>query len=68
MASKRESNFFNMVSTLVLVTGIAALSLGGVYNLTKGPIDEAKLRKQQEAIMQVLPAFDRLETRFSIST
>lgn len=63
MASKRESNFFNMVSTLVLVTGIAALSLGGVYNLTKGPIEEAKLRKQQEAIMKVLPAFDRLETR-----
>jgi len=63
MASKRESNFFNMVSTLVLVTGVAALSLGGVYNLTKGPIEEAKLRKQQEAIMEVLPAFERLETR-----
>ncbi len=63
MASKRESNFFNMVSTLILVTGIAALSLGGIYNITKGPIEEAKLRKQEEAIKAVLPAFERLETR-----
>jgi electron transport complex protein RnfG len=63
MASKRESSFINMVSTLVLVTGIAALALGGIYNITKGPIEEAKLRKQQEAIKTVLPAFQSLETR-----
>jgi Na+-translocating ferredoxin:NAD+ oxidoreductase subunit G len=63
MASKRESNFINMVSTLVLVTGIAALALGGIYNITKGPIEAAKLRKQQEAIKAVLPPFHSLETR-----
>ncbi len=63
MASKRESNFINMVSTLVMVTAVAALALGGVYNLTKGPIEEAKLRKKQEAIEAVLPPFERIETR-----
>lgn len=63
MASTRESNFINMVSTLVIVTSVAALALGGIYNLTKGPIEEAKLRKQQQAIEMVLPAFDSLETR-----
>jgi electron transport complex protein RnfG len=63
MASKRESNFFNMVSTLFLVTAVAALSLGGVYNVTKGPIELAKQKKQEEAIKQVLPEFDRLEQK-----
>ncbi len=62
MAGKRESNFFNMVSTLMLVTAVSALALGSVYNLTKGPIEMAKQKKQEEAIKQVLPAFDRLET------
>jgi Na+-translocating ferredoxin:NAD+ oxidoreductase subunit G len=63
MASKRESNFFNMVSTLFLVTAVAALSLGGVYNITKGPIELAKQKKQEEAIKKVLPEFDRLEQK-----
>lgn len=62
MAGKRESNFFNMVSTLLLVTALSALALGSVYNLTKGPIEMAKQKKQEEAIKQVLPDFERLET------
>lgn len=61
MAGKRESNFINMVSTLLLVTAIAALALGSVYNLTKGPIELAKQKKQEEAIRQVLPDFERIE-------
>lgn len=58
--AKRESTFINMVLTLLVVTGIAAAALGFVYDLTKGPIAEAKLKAQQEAITKVLPEFDEL--------
>ncbi|MBS4057208.1 MAG: RnfABCDGE type electron transport complex subunit G [Bacteroidales bacterium] len=61
MANKRESNFVNMVSTLLVISAVAAISLGAVYNLTKSPIEMARQKKQEEAIKQVLPAFDRLE-------
>jgi len=60
--AKKESTFFNMVSTLLVVTFIASLSLAGVYALTKEPIELSKMRKKQEAIEMVLPAFDKLET------
>lgn len=64
--AKRESSFINMVVTLVLVTGIAAAALGYVYDLTKGPIEVAKLKAQTEAITQVLPAFDTLGNSFKV--
>lgn len=50
-----------MVITLLSVTGIAALSLGGVYNLTKEPIALARQAKLQKAIGEVLPAFESIE-------
>lgn len=56
--AKKESSFINMVLTLFVVTGIAALALGGVYNATKGPIAVAKRLKIEKAIGEVLPAFD----------
>ena len=62
--AKRESTFLNMVVTLLLVTGIAAAALGFVYDLTKGPIAEAKLKAQAEAITKVLPAYDELGISF----
>ncbi len=62
MAAKRESNFINMFTTLLLVTLIAAFTLGSVYNLTKEPIAIAKQKKLEEAIRQVLPDFDRIES------
>jgi len=37
MASKRESNFINMVVTLLIVSAVAALALGAVYTVTKEP-------------------------------
>ncbi|MBG0780720.1 MAG: RnfABCDGE type electron transport complex subunit G [Bacteroidales bacterium] len=61
MAEKKESSFFNMVSTLLLISTVAAFSLGMVFNLTKEPIALAKKAKQEAAIKAVLPAFDRLE-------
>jgi len=65
MASKRESNFINMVITLFLVAAVAALALGGVYTVTKEPIAIAKQKKLEAAIKSVMPDFDTIiETKF----
>lgn len=56
--AKKESTFFNMVSSLVIVTLIASTALGYVYELTKGPIAEAKLAKKIRAIDQVVVEYD----------
>lgn len=63
MGSKRESNFINMVLTLFLVSAIAALSLGGVYVVTKEPIALAKKKKLEAAIKSVMPEFDSITTK-----
>jgi len=63
MASKKESNFLNMVLTLFLVAAIAALALGGVYVVTKEPIALAKKKKLEAAIKKVLPEFDTIQTK-----
>ena len=42
--AKRESTFINMVVTLLVVTGISALALGYVYDLTKDAIAEALIK------------------------
>ena len=53
--AKKESTFLNMVLTLFLVTGISALTLGYVYNVTKGPIEAAKQEKLNSLIGIVVP-------------
>ncbi|MFW5726207.1 MAG: RnfABCDGE type electron transport complex subunit G [Bacteroidota bacterium] len=63
MAKKKESSFVNMVLTLFLVTGLASFTLATVYNLTAEPIAQAREAKKQQAISQVVPEFDRLETK-----
>jgi electron transport complex protein RnfG len=45
MASKTESTLRNMVLALFLVALASATSLGYIYELTKGPIDAAKLKR-----------------------
>ena len=45
--AKIESNFKNMVLTLLIICGVAALALGAIYNLTKKPIEKSKLLKQE---------------------
>ena len=47
-----------MVSTLVVITAVAAFALAGVYELTKEPIARAKMAKKIAALNQVLPEFD----------
>jgi electron transport complex protein RnfG len=67
MGAKKESTFTSMVLTLFIVTAVAALALGGVYELTKGPIALAKKKKQEKAIKMVLPAFDKLKSEKVLS-
>lgn len=55
-----ESNLQNMVLSLTLVAIVAAAILGGLYALTKDPIEKQKAEKQQKAISSVLPAVEGL--------
>lgn len=63
MAAKTESTFLNMVITLFVVTAVAGLALGSVYNLTKEPIAIAKQKKLTKAITAVLPEFDSIQEK-----
>lgn len=64
--AKLESTFRNMVVVLTSITLIAAVALGSVYSLTKGPIEASKVAKKENAIREVLPAFDRLDEEQSV--
>ncbi|TVQ16616.1 MAG: RnfABCDGE type electron transport complex subunit G [Bacteroidetes bacterium] len=61
--AKKESNFINMVLALFIVTASASFILATVYNLTAEPIAQAREAKRQFAISQVVPEFDRLESK-----
>ena len=60
--AKKESTLGNMVIALVVITLGASAALGGVYELTKGPIAAAKLEKKNNAISKVIPQFDNVPT------
>ncbi len=54
----KESTFINMSVTLFAVCLIASAVLGGVYAVTKEPIEAAQLAKINGAIGGVVPEFD----------
>jgi electron transport complex protein RnfG len=56
--AKKESTFFNMVTTLFAVTLVASTALAYVYEITKEPIAAARLAKKLEAIDQVVSGYD----------
>ena len=58
--AKKESSLKNMIISLVSISFIASLALGGVYLVTKDPIALAAIQKQQNAIKEVVPEFDSL--------
>ena len=62
MANK-ESTFTNMLLTMVIVTAVAALALGGVYKATKAPIAKNQEKKTNAALQKVLPEFDNKITQ-----
>lgn len=47
-----------MVFTLTWVTLVAAVGLGFVYEITREPIEQARLKKQLKAIESVIPGYD----------
>jgi electron transport complex protein RnfG len=65
--AKRESTFLNMVMALSLVALISGASLGFVYNMTKDAIAEAKLKAQNDAVSNVLPAFDEIKEPVTVN-
>ena len=55
---KIQSTFITLVVTLSIVTLVASVSLGFVYQWTKEPIAQAQLNKQLKAIEYVMPGYD----------
>ena len=53
-----KSTLFNMVAVLFCITLVASAGVGGVYQITKEPIEQANAQAVTEALNQVLPAFD----------
>jgi Na+-translocating ferredoxin:NAD+ oxidoreductase subunit G len=68
--AKRESSFFNMVITLLLVSFVSAASLGFIHEITKEPIAIAKAEKKNRAIRAVVPEFNNNPTdeAFTVTT
>ncbi len=59
--AKKESTFLNMTLTLFVITAVAAVALGYVYNITKGPIQKVKDEKLKAAISIVVPGAEKGE-------
>ena len=53
-----KSTLTNMVLSLLGITLVASLAVGVIYQVTAGPIADAKTAKLTNAIAQVLPPFD----------
>lgn len=56
--AKLKSTFTNMFLSLLTICLVVALLLGQVYKMTAGPIAEAKAKKLEDAIKEVVPEFD----------
>ena len=55
-----ESSLKNMVIVLGSITLVASAAVGGIYLLTKEPIEAAQAKKINDAIAQVMPPFDNV--------
>lgn len=64
-----KSSFPNMVLTLTIVTLVASLMLGFVYEYTKAPIEKALLEKQLKAIESVIRGYDNnpVQEKFKVA-
>ncbi|MDR0757986.1 MAG: RnfABCDGE type electron transport complex subunit G [Tannerella sp.] len=60
--AKLKSDLTNMVSVLTGISLFAAIALAMMYSVTKAPIEAAKTAKAQDAIREVLPPFERLDS------
>ena len=64
--AQKESTFLSMVLTLFVVTLVAAATLGFVHDLTKDAIVMSKAKAQEEAIVKVLPPFEKLAKSYKL--
>ncbi|MDR1678250.1 MAG: RnfABCDGE type electron transport complex subunit G [Prevotellaceae bacterium] len=55
---KLESTLPNMVLSLLLICSIMAAALALVYGATKEPIAQAYIKGENDAVKEVVPAFD----------
>lgn len=53
-----KSSLVNMVLVLFVIALVASAGVGGIYTLTKEPIEQARLQKKLNALSMVLPEFD----------
>lgn len=51
-----------MIIAMLLISALAGLALGFVYEITKEPIRKAQVQKQNSALKGVLPEFDDVQT------
>ena len=59
---KIASTLPNMLLSLTIIAVLSAGLLAWVKTITDEPIRLAEEKKQTEALQQVLPAFDQIET------
>lgn len=58
-----ESSLKNMVIVLGSITLVASAAVGGIYLLTKEPIEAAQVQKINNAIAEVMPPFDNVPSQ-----
>lgn len=58
--AKLQNNLLNMFLSLTIISLVVGLILGGVYAITKEPIEQAEAAKQTNAIKAVAPEFDEI--------
>lgn len=58
-----ESSLKNMVIVLGSITLVASAAVGGIYLLTKKPIEAAQVQKINNAIAEVMPPFDNVPSQ-----
>jgi Na+-translocating ferredoxin:NAD+ oxidoreductase subunit G len=65
-----KSTFVNLLGTLAVITLVAGLSLGFVYQWTKAPIAKAQMEKQLHAIETVVKGYDNnpVLERYKVAT
>lgn len=61
-----KSTFKNMVVCLTVICLVCSVLLGGVYAITKAPIEKAAAEKLRGAIAEVLPEFSSMSESLSI--
>ena len=61
-----QSSLKNMVIVLGSITLVSSAAVGGIYLLTKEPIEAAQIKKVNDAIALVMPEFDNVPSEEAI--